>query len=204
MSNKAGRRPLLIVVSAPSGAGKTTLCERLLAEHDEIDYSVSCTTRPPRGGEKDGRDYFFLSDEDFAADVRKGAFLEHAVVHGHRYGTLRETVVKALGACRGVLMDIDVQGAGQVREALRRGGEGAALEAAFVDIFVEPPSMEALEERLRARAEDSEDEMLRRLKKARHEMGRRGEYRYTIVNDDLDRAYLELDGIVRKEQSITA
>ena len=197
-------RALLIVVSAPSGAGKTTLCERLLAEHAEIDYSISCTTRPPRGDEQDGRDYFFLSEEAFAARVAEGDFLEHAMVHGHRYGTLRETVHNAIGAGRSVLMDIDVEGGGQVRKAAADATNGDLLKAAFVDIFVEPPSMEELEQRLRARAEDSEQDMCRRLRNAQTEMSRREEYRYRIVNDDLDRAYRDLDRIVRSEQSITA
>lgn len=200
MSN-AGQRAVLIVVSAPSGAGKTTLCERLLARHGEIDYSVSCTTRPPRGDEVHGRDYFFLSDHEFAAKVAEGALLEHAVVHGRRYGTLRQTVRDALEGGRSILMDIDVQGAAQVREAVRRAPEEDPLKAAFVDIFIEPPSMEALEQRLRARAEDSGRDILRRLKNARCEMQRRGEYRYRIVNDELDRAYGELESIVEREQS---
>jgi len=199
--NDEEKRPLLIVVSAPSGAGKTTLCDRLLAEHGEIEYSVSCTTRPPRGDEEDGRDYFFLSEETFAASVEKGAFLEHAVVHGHRYGTLRETVLNAVNCGRSVLMDIDVQGASQVREVVSRAADDDPLKAAFVSIFIEPPSMDVLEQRLRARAEDTEEDMQRRLKNARGEMSRSGEYCHRIINDDLDSAYRKLEGIISDEQS---
>jgi len=193
--------PYLVVVSAPSGAGKATLCERLLARYPGLDYSVSCTTRPPRGDEVHGRDYFFLSEDEFAAKVADGEFFEHAVVHGHRYGTLRETVLAALAAGRSILMDIDVQGAAQVREAVRRAADNDRLRAAFVDIFIEPPSMKALEQRLHARAEDSTQDIVRRLDNARSEMNRREEYRYRIVNDALDRAYRELEGIVSAEQS---
>ena len=189
-------RPLLIVVSAPSGAGKSTLCRRLLSEEPQITYSVSCTTRAPRGAEKDGVHYHFLGPDEFQSRLDRGEFLEHAEVHGHRYGTLRKPVVDALAAGRSVLMDIDVQGAAQVRESVRRSPEGDPLDA-FVDIFIEPPSMNALRQRLVARGEDAESEIQRRLRNAEDEMARRAEFQFRIVNDDLDTAYWALLSVIR-------
>jgi len=194
-------RPLLITVSAPSGAGKTTLCERLLADSERIVYSVSCTTRAPRGGEIDGEDYIFLSDAEFEARVREGRFLEHAVVHGHRYGTLSATVRDAMQAGRHVLLDIDVQGAAQIRRRLAGLPEDDLLKAGFVDIFIAPPSMTALRRRLEARGEDAQETIERRLANAEQEMTRAGEYRYRVVNDNLEDAYQRLREIVRHEET---
>jgi len=194
-------RPLLITVSDPSGAGKTTLCERLLAGAERIVYSVSCTTRAPRGDEVDGRDYVFLTDAQFEAYVRRGRFLEHAVVHGHRYGTLADTVRDAMHAGRHVLLDIDVQGAGQIREKLDGLPEDDLLKAGFVDIFIAPPSMEDLRRRLESRGEDAPETIERRLANAEKEMARAGEYRYRIVNDKLEDAYRRLREIVRHEET---
>ena len=196
-------RPLLIVVSAPSGAGKTTLCDRLLAACPDISYSVSCTTRPPRGNEKDGVDYRFLDAAEFLRRVEEGRFLEHARVHGHYYGTLRETVESELDRGQSVLMDLDVQGAASIRERVRSGRGGERLKAAFTDIFIEPPSMEALRERLERRGEDTPEAIARRIENARGEMSRRGEFRHRVVNHDLDAAYAELFRIVRSEMAAT-
>ena len=190
-------RPLLIVVSAPSGAGKTTLCDRLREARPETIYSVSCTTRAPRGDEVDGRNYHFLSSVDFERRVAAGEFLEHAVVHGHLYGTLRQTVVDSLTAGRDVLMDIDVQGAAAIRRAAWEG-EGI-LKQSYVDVFIAPPSIEVLSERLHRRSEDAPDVIARRLKNAVAEMARWREYRYLVINDDLKRAYTELSAIVTAE-----
>jgi guanylate kinase len=195
------RRPLLIVVSAPSGAGKSTLCDRLLAERPDMTYSVSCTTRAPRGEEVDGQDYHFLSEEEFARRVREGRFLEYAVVHGHRYGTLRETVEAAFAAGRSVLMDIDVQGAANIRRRVGAARPGDPLREGFVDVFIAPPSMEALRQRLVGRAEDSPESIERRLENAEAEMARAGEFRYRIVNDELDKAYRELEKILESESA---
>ena len=146
MSNSATPgRPLLIVVSAPSGGGKSTLCDRLLASRHDMVYSVSCTTRPPRGREVDGLHYRFLSESEFERRVAAGDFLEHAVVHGARYGTLRHTVEEALRTGRSVLMDIDVQGAAQIRSALAARSVDDPLRSALVDIFIAPPSLEDTE-----------------------------------------------------------
>lgn len=201
MLNNATPRPLLIVVSAPSGGGKSTLCRRLLAERKDIAYSISCTTRAPRGNEVNGREYHFLSGADFDRRIKNGEFLEHAVVHGHKYGTLRKPVDDALAGSKSILMDIDVEGALQIREYVARLPAGDAMKSAFVDIFVEPPSLEALRERLLRRAEDKKDEIERRVKTAEKEMLQRDEYRHRIVNDDLEAAYLELQGRIIEEQN---
>lgn len=194
------KRNLFIVVSAPSGAGKSTLCRKLLAERPDVMYSVSCTTRPPRGREEEGREYFFLSGEEFTRRVAEGEFLEHAVVHGYRYGTLRSTVEQGLKQGRSVLLDIDVQGARQVREHLAGSGVPSVLRSGFIDIFIVPPDLRTLEQRLRARGEDTEAEMARRLENARQEMAARCAYRYVVVNDTLGRAYGELKRIVECEE----
>lgn len=193
--------PLLIVVSAPSGAGKSTLCARLLKDDPEIVYSVSCTTRAPRGGEVDGRSYHFLSPAVFEARVRAGEFLEHAMVHGNRYGTLKQTIRTAMRQGRSILMDIDVQGARQVRDALAGLPPNDLMSRGFVDIFVHAPSMEALRARLVGRAEDAAEVIERRMQNAVREMADAGRYRYQVVNDDLERALTELRGIIEKERN---
>lgn len=180
----------LFIVSSPSGAGKTTLIRRLL--HDpslgagSIYFSVSHTTRAPRAGEVDGREYHFIGREEFLALREEDGFLESAEVHGSLYGTSRQEVEPRLLAGVDVLLDIDVQGARQVRSRIPE----------VVKIFVFPPSREVLEGRLRARASDSPESVLRRLAAAAREMGEFGEYDYAIINDSLDEAADELRAIV--------
>lgn len=197
--NGPGRRSLLLVISAPSGAGKTTLCRRLLGEFEGMTYSVSCTTRPPRAGEKDGRDYIFLSEEEFRRRVDAGEFLEHATVHGYRYGTLRSTVEDALGAGHDVLMDIDVQGAASLRAVARGGDGGDVLRGAYVDVFIAPPSLGSLRQRLEGRNQDSGEVIAARLQKAADEMAHWREYMYFIINDDIESAYDALRAVVLAE-----
>ncbi|MCL1887967.1 MAG: guanylate kinase, partial [Kiritimatiellaeota bacterium] len=163
-------KPLLIIIAAPSGAGKSTLCDALLGQYPEITYSVSCTTREPRGAEEDGVDYFFLSGRGFMEKVNAGEFLEHATVHGNLYGTLKAPVYEAFKEGCSVLMDIDVQGAAQVREAVAKLPPGDPLREGFVDIFILPPDMETLFQRLEARGEDSAESITLRLENARVEM----------------------------------
>jgi len=177
----------LLIVSAPSGAGKTTLVKALLAGDAQVGYSVSCTTRAPRTGERDGVDYFFIDDEAFRRRIAAGEFLEHAEVHGHRYGTLRSWIDAQLQADRDVVLDIDTQGAAQVR----------ALMPEAVSIFILPPSLAELESRLRARGTDTDAVIERRLAAARAEIARAGEYDYVIVNKDLDTAIADLAAVVR-------
>jgi guanylate kinase len=197
-------RPLLLVISGPSGSGKTTLCDRLVREFPRVVYSVSCTTRPRRPGETDGVDYRFLEAAAFQRDVEAGLFLEHAEVHGHRYGTRRAAVFDALTGGRDVLMDIDVQGAAQIRAYARGPHAEAPIRDGFVDLFILPPSLDALARRLRGRGQDADEVIARRLENAAREIGQRGDYRYAVVNDELDRTYDVLRCIYVAEHHRTA
>ncbi len=194
------RRPLLMVVSAPSGAGKTTLCDRLITEFDSVTYSVSCTTRAPRQGEVHGKSYYFLSTEEFEQRVRHHEFLEHAVVHGNHYGTLKATVHEALEAGRDVLMDLDVQGAEQIRRFVNAETGNEWIRDIYVDIFIAPPSMEALKSRLLGRGKDEQDVIQRRLARAQDELQWWKDYRYVIVNDRLEDSYHALRCILYAER----
>lgn len=193
-------RPLLLLVSAPSGAGKTTLCERLRAEFENIAYSVSCTTRAPRDGEEDGINYHFITRETFQQKVHAGEFLEHATVHGNLYGTLRSEVLAAFARGHDVLMDIDVQGAAQIRKVIGTAGPNDPLRCGFLDIFLAPPSLEILEKRLVARGKDSAEVIARRVEQARTELAHWPEYRFLITNDRLDTSYDALRSIYIAEQ----
>jgi len=190
-SGRAARRGLMLVISSPSGAGKTSLSRRLVADHAELELSISCTTRAPRPGEQDGREYHFISPAAFEAKVAEGAFLEWADVHDHRYGTLRAPVMAALSDGRDVLFDIDWQGCRQI-----------AAEAAedVVKVFILPPSLPDLRRRLHSRAQDSDAVIERRLQRAKGEIAHYDEYDYVIVNDDFDGAYAQLVHIYHGEQ----
>lgn len=185
-------KPVLMVVSAPSGAGKTTLCNKLMAEFPSIDFSVSCTTRAPRGQEQHGVDYYFLTHDEFDARVANGEFLEYATVHGNSYGTLKKSLTDALDAGRDVLLDIDVQGAALIREVLAGMDPDDELVEAFLDVFISPPSTDELRSRLVGRGTDAADVIEKRLDKAQHEMEQQGKYGHVVVNDDLETAYAEL------------
>ena len=189
-------KPMLIVISAPSGGGKSTLCDRLLQDYPETVYSVSCTTRQPRGEEEDGVDYHFLGDEAFERLVRQRAFLEHARVHDHSYGTLETPVREAMAQGLSVIMDIDVNGAGQIRDKIAALPAHDPLRTAFIDIFILPPSVEELRRRLDTRGEDSPATIERRLRNAQDELAHAGDFRYRVVNEDLDLAYRELCAIL--------
>lgn len=189
---KKMQRPLFIVISAPSGAGKSTLCDRLLEDFPDMTYSVSCTTREPRGQEVDGVDYHFVSRDGFEERFKAGLFLEAATVHGERYGTLISTVEESLQEGQSVLLDIDVEGVRQIRRYASQAGPSDSIRKGLIDIFIEPPSIEALRERLINRAEDSSMAIARRLQHAREEIKAAGEYRYRIVNEELAVAYREL------------
>jgi guanylate kinase len=195
--------PLLLIVSAPSGAGKTTLCERLLAANPGMIYSVSCTTRSPRPGERDGVHYTFLTEAAFLERVRDGLFLEHARVHGHGYGTLAAPIRAALQGGSDVLMDIDVQGAAQIRAVVAGLPADDVLRLAYADVFIYPPSLEELRRRLTARGKDAPEVVERRLRQAGQEMARGQEYGYTLVNGELDSATSVLAAIVTAERHRT-
>lgn len=185
------RRGRLFVVAGPSGAGKGTLIAELLKRYPRTRLSVSATTREPRPGERDGVDYHFLGREEFLRRAGAGEFLEWAEVHGNLYGTPRGAVEEWLEKGQDVILEIDVQGARQVRERMPEA----------VTIFVEPPSMEALEERLRRRGTESEEELQRRLRNAVRESGEKEGFRYVVMNDDLQRAVEELCAIYEEESA---
>ncbi|MBI1865258.1 MAG: guanylate kinase [Nitrospirae bacterium] len=184
------RQGRLFVVSAPSGAGKTTLCQAVSRGLSGLKHSVSYTTRRPRPGEENGRDYWFIGREEFDGRVRRGAFLEWAEVHGNLYGTSREDVDADLSAGTDVILDIDTQGASQVR----KGGLPA------VHIFVLAPSLEVLEERLRNRNSEPEEEIHRRLARAIDEIRDLPNYEYVIINIEFDGALDALKSIIRAER----
>jgi len=181
----------MLVISSPSGAGKTTLCRRLAEDHPDIVLSVSATTRDPRPGEKNGREYHFIDKKQFDDLLKRSAFLEWAHVHEHRYGTPKDEVMGRVEAGRDVLFDIDWQGAQQV--AKNAPGD-------VVRIFILPPSMKDLSRRLHARAQDREDVIQRRLGRAYGEIPHWNEYDYVLVNDDVDETYIELEAIYRAEK----
>lgn len=170
------RRGILFVISAPSGGGKSTLL-KLLSEKPDFAYSVSCTTRTPRPGEQDGRDYHFLGVAEFEQRIAAGEFLEHAHVHGNRYGTLKRTVIESLGSGRDVLMDVDTQGAAQIRANADDG-----LRASLVDIFLMPPTMDELRRRLLKRATETPEQLDIRLRNAKSEMAQWQHYCYTMIS----------------------
>ncbi len=185
------RRGFLLVLSSPSGAGKTTITRRLLERDPSLAVSVSVTTRPPRSGEVDGRDYHFIDQRRFDRMVADGELLEHAVVFGRCYGTPRTPIEAALAAGRDIVTDIDWQGTQQVAERVPHD---------LVTIFMLPPSMPALEARLRTRAQDSATVVADRMAKSAEEMSHWSEYEYVIVNRDVDESVAEVQAIVTAER----
>lgn len=181
--------PLLLIVSSPSGAGKTTLANRLLSTIPGLVFSVSHTTRKPRHSEQDGREYHFVDRPHFEELVKKGSFLEWAFVHDNLYGTSRAEVERARGT-RGILFDVDHQGARQIK----------SVRPDAVAIFILPPSMAILQDRLRGRASEDDATVLRRFRVARSEIEHYGLFDYVLMNDDLDRATEQLVSIVRAEE----
>jgi guanylate kinase len=185
------RRGIMFVLSSPSGAGKTTIARMLLASDPAITMSVSFTTRPMRPGERDGVDYRFVTPETFDAMHRQGDLLEQATVFGHRYGTPRRPVDEALRAGRDILFDIDWQGTQQLKHSAR---------ADLVSVFILPPSWAELERRLRSRAQDSEEVVLRRMAKASDEMSHWPEYDYIVVNRQVDESVASVTAILAAER----
>ena len=188
------RTGTLLLVSGPSGSGKTTLCRRL-SDEDEAHYSISCTTREPREGEVNGRDYHFLDREDFKARIAAGDFLEHAEVHGNHYGTLKSEVLDFISDGRDVVMDIDVQGADQVRAC-----DDAEIRAALIDLFVMPPSEEELRARLTGRGTDAEEVIALRMKNALEEMEHWPKYSYRLLSATREEDYLNFKSLILAER----
>lgn len=187
--------PIILCVSAPSGAGKTTLCQKLLEEFKDITYSVSVTTRAPRLGEVDGVHYEFISRDEFLSRVEKGDFLEYAEVHGNLYGTSWQRVAEVFEKEKSVLMDVDVQGAKSIRSALEQSAKGKKMKSFYHDIFISPPDLDTLRNRLESRGQDEQEIIERRLKNAKTEMKESDQYKFQVVNDDLPKAYDQLRSI---------
>jgi guanylate kinase len=181
--------PFPIILSSPSGGGKTTIARLLLDRRNDVGYSVSCTTRLPRDGERDGRDYYFLTREEFQAKQDAGDFAEFAEVHRNLYGTLKTEIRRVLGEGKHVIMDIDVQGARQIKTVFPTA----------VSVFVLPPSGEVLLDRLRKRKSESPQQLVVRLHSALRELRAVEEYEYVVVNDDLDHAVLRVGSILDAE-----
>jgi guanylate kinase len=182
----------VFVITGPSGVGKGTLIEQLLERIPNLELSVSATTRKPRAGEVDGRDYHFLTPEQFRQRLEAGDFLEHASYSGNHYGTLREEVERRLSEGRSVVLEIEVQGARQVRDAMPEA----------VLIFIAPPDEAVLRERLEGRRTDSSEDIEQRLRTAEVELAARSEFPHVVVNDELRKAAAELEGLVREELSL--
>ena len=189
-------KPLFIVMSAPSGCGKSTLIDMILQEYPDVCYSISCTTREPRGEEEDGLDYHFKTKERFEELIQEDAFLEYACVHGNYYGTLKAPIVEVLNEGNSMILDIDVQGAAKVREYVRKLPNTDPLKIGYVDIFITPPSMEELRARLEGRGTDAPDVIEKRLLNAEGEIARAGEYMYQVTNDDLGMCYKRLCDLI--------
>lgn len=188
---------MLVVISAPSGGGKTTLCRELLTVRKEMTRAITCTTREPRSGETDGLDYYFLDPDTFEDRVRAGSFLEHANVHGHRYGTLKSEVLDKLRAGRDVLLNVDVQGAATIRERARERSE---LRQALVSVFLTPSSLAVLEQRLVKRGTDSPQVIRRRLGVARREIAQWRDFDYLLISDSIREDLRRMLAIVDAEK----
>lgn len=188
------RTGILLVVSGPSGSGKTTLCHRL-ADEGETAYSISCTTRPARPGEQNGQDYHFLAKTDFEARIKAGDFLEHATVHDNLYGTLKSEVLRRIEAGTDVVMDIDVQGAAQIRAC-----DDPAIQRALVDLFVMPPSEDELHARLTGRGTDSDEVIALRMHNALEEMARWREYSHRLLSGTREEDYTRIKSLLTAER----
>jgi guanylate kinase len=192
--------PLLVLISAPSGGGKTTVCQRLLEARPGMVRAITCTTRAPRTGERDGVDYYFLDPVMFRKRVEAGHFLEHATVYGNSYGTLKSEVLEQLRQGRDVLLNVDVQGAASIREQARADGE---LGRALVSVFLTPPSMAILEQRLRNRGTDAPEVIARRLAVARLEIAEWRHFDFLLISDTIGEDLRRMQVIVESEKMRT-
>ena len=188
--------PLLVLISAPSGGGKTTLCQQLLKTRPQMNRAVTCTTRPPRPGERHEIDYYFLDAGSFLKRVQAGHFLEHATVFGHSYGTLKSEVLSKLRQGKDVLLNVDVQGAATIR---LRAEEDPELKRALVSVFLTPPSLETLEQRLRKRGTDSPAAIAKRLSVARQEVAQWKNFDYLIISTTIDEDLRRMVALIEAE-----
>ncbi len=184
------RKGIIFVISSPSGGGKTTICRKLRKEMPELNYSISVTSRRPRSGEKDGKDYFFISEEEFKKKIENSEFAEWAEIHGHRYGTPHKFLEEALRSGQDIILDIDVKGALQIKEKYKK----ACL------IFLLPPSLETLAARLKKRKTDDKKDIEKRLTRAREELAFLKKYDYAVVNQNLSLAVEEVKAIITAER----
>jgi guanylate kinase len=191
------RSPLVLLISAPSGGGKTTVCTQLLASNPGLSRAITCTTRPPRTGERDGVDYHFLDPTVFARRVAAGEFLEHATVYGQSYGTLKAELFERWAAGQDVLLNIDVQGAASVRA---QAAQDSDLSAALVSVFLTPDSLATLEERLRRRAQDAEAVIQRRIATARTEIQHWRQFDYLVISTTIPEDLRQVQAIYTAEK----
>jgi guanylate kinase len=189
--------PLLVLISAPSGGGKTTLCQQLLAARPQMSRAITCTTRPPRENEKDGQDYYFLDASSFLKRVQAGNFLEHATVYGNSYGILKAEVVGKLRQGKDVLLTVDVQGAATIRQ---RADEDPELKRALVSVFLTPPSLAVLEERLRKRGTDAPAVIGKRLSVARQEISQWKNFDYLLVSTSIHEDLRRMLAVIEAEK----
>lgn len=194
---QASPSPLLIVLSAPSGGGKTTLCQKLLAARPNLARAVTCTTREPRAGEQDGLDYYFLDAASFLRRVQAGNFLEHATVYGNSYGTLKSEVLGKMRQGKDVVLNVDVQGAAAIRE---QAGADPELKRALVTVFLTPPSLAILEDRLKKRGMDSSSAIQKRLSVARQEIAQWKHFDYLIVSSSMDEDFRRMQAVLDAEK----
>lgn len=198
MSSNFHRSGILFVVSAPSGAGKTTICSALRQKPDFV-YAVSCTTRAPRPGEVDGKDYHFLTEEEFTRRIAAGEFLEHAEVHGRRYGTLKSDVLENLATGVDVLLDIDIAGAASIRAC-----EDPGIREALADIFIMPPNLEELRRRLLKRGTETDEQISIRMTNAVREMEHWKSYKYTLISSSMEEDIENFRSIMRAERYLSS
>jgi guanylate kinase len=198
---REGASPLLVLISAPSGGGKTTLCQQLLAARPQMTRAITCTTRAPREGEKDGVDYYFLDATSFLKRLQAGNFLEHATVYGHSYGILKAEVLGKLRQGRDVLLNVDVQGAATIRT---KALEDPELRRALVSVFLTPPSMDIVEQRLRRRGTDAEAVIQKRLGVARQEIAQWKNFDYLLLSSTIPEDLRRMLAIVEAEQMRTS